>query len=62
MSDNVNSCIKCSVTNCAWHAQSRDYCTKDRISVGCCSSTSPTSTDCTECASFVMAADAKHMS
>ena len=62
MSDNVNSSVKCSVTSCAWHAQSRDYCTKDRISVGCCGCSKPTSTDSTECASFVMATDSKRMS
>ncbi len=54
--DNVNNSIKCSVTGCAWHAQTRDYCTRDRISVNCCGTDKPTGADCTECASFVMAA------
>ena len=54
MSKEVNSSIKCSVSDCVYHAQSRNYCTKDEISVGCCGTTQPTSCDCTECASFVM--------
>ncbi len=50
--NNVNSSIRCSVNSCAYHAQGRNYCTKNEISVGCCNSTNPTSCDSTECASF----------
>lgn len=52
--NNVNSSIKCSVSDCAYHAQGKNYCTKNEINVGCCTGSKPTSCDCTECASFKM--------
>ena len=54
MHNQVNSSIKCSVSNCAYHAKAQDYCTKDEIKVGCCGTSAPTACDSTECASFKM--------
>lgn len=54
MANNVNSSIKCSVSDCVYHAQGKNYCTKNEINVGCCTNSKPTSCDCTECASFKM--------
>lgn len=49
-----NSSIKCSVNECAYHANSQNYCSLNEIQVGACKSY-PTSSDCTECASFTSA-------
>ena len=49
--EKINHSIKCSVDECAHHAQSQNYCTLNEINVGCCSPKA-TSCDCTECASF----------
>ncbi len=57
MTSNVNASIKCSVTNCAYHAQTKDYCTKDEIKVGCCGTNVPTACGSTECVSFKMSAN-----
>ncbi|MGI6497409.1 MAG: DUF1540 domain-containing protein [Oscillospiraceae bacterium] len=46
-----NASIKCSVSECAYHANSKNYCSLNEIQVGACKS-HPTSSDCTECASF----------
>ena len=45
-----NSHIKCTVTNCAYHAP-QNCCSLSQIQVGCCDAT-PTSCKGTECASF----------
>ena len=50
--DKVNHSIKCSVDSCAYHAQSKDFCTLNAIKVGCCGDSHPNSCECTECASF----------
>jgi hypothetical protein len=49
--EKINNSIKCSVCECAHHAQAQNYCTLNEINVGCCSPKA-TSCDCTECASF----------
>lgn len=48
-----NSCIQCSVNNCAYHANKEDYCTLDKIKVGTHES-NPTQVECTDCESFKM--------
>lgn len=47
----VNSSIKCSVEQCQYHAQSKDYCTLQEIKVGT-HETDPTKVECTDCESF----------
>lgn len=56
--DQVNHNIRCSVSNCAFHAGNQDYCTLREIKVGCCTA-KPTSCDCTECASFELGKSSK---
>jgi len=46
-----NKSIGCTVTQCEHHAQSEDYCTLDRISVGT-HEANPTMVECTDCNSF----------
>lgn len=48
--NNCNPCIKCSVSNCAYHAP-ENCCSLSEIKVGCCDCT-PTKADGTECCSF----------
>lgn len=50
-SNSYNSSIKCSVDECVYHNQSKNFCSLDEIKVGACKS-NPTTSDCTECASF----------
>ena len=47
----VNSSKKCSVNNCKYHAQKKDYCTLNEIQVGTHES-NPTMIECTDCKSF----------
>ena len=49
--NNINTCIKCSVNNCTYHAQEKNYCTLNEIQVGTHES-NPTMTECTDCESF----------
>ena len=49
----VNSSIKCSVNNCKYHAQKKDYCTLNEIQVGTHES-NPTMIECTDCKSFAL--------
>lgn len=51
MNEKINESIQCSVTSCAHHDQSRDYCTLNAIKVGC-SDSSVAKCGQTECASF----------
>ncbi|MBE6569723.1 MAG: DUF1540 domain-containing protein [Ruminococcaceae bacterium] len=48
-----NHCISCSVTNCANHAQSENYCALDRVVIGT-HEANPTVTQCVDCESFVL--------
>ncbi|WP_294372882.1 DUF1540 domain-containing protein [uncultured Clostridium sp.] len=47
----INSSIKCSVSNCSYHAQEKNYCTLNEIQVGTHES-NPTMVECTDCQSF----------
>ncbi len=47
----INSSIKCSVDQCQYHAQSKDYCTLQEIKVGT-HETNPKKVECTDCESF----------
>jgi len=47
-----NRCIECSVTSCANHSQTENYCALDKIKVGTHES-NPTDVRCTNCNSFV---------
>ncbi len=54
-----NNSIKCTVTNCAYHSKSQNYCSLPEIQVGCCCGNV---TDCegTECASFRLEGNGAH--
>ena len=47
----IDSSIKCSVSNCSYHAQEKNYCTLNEIQVGTHES-NPTMVECTDCQSF----------
>lgn len=47
----VNSSIKCSVDQCKYHANSKNYCTLNAIKVGT-HEHNPTQCECTDCESF----------
>ena len=47
-----NESIKWTIKNCAYNAQSEDYCTLDAIKVGT-HEMNPTKKECTDCESFV---------
>jgi len=47
----VNSSIKCSVDQCQYHANAKEYCTLQEIQVGT-HEQNPTKTQCTDCQSF----------
>lgn len=48
-----NHCISCTVTQCANHAKSCEYCSLEHIAVGTHES-NPTVCQCTDCESFVL--------
>lgn len=48
----TNECIQCTIKNCAYHADTTDYCTLDTIKIGT-HEMNPTKKDCTDCESFV---------
>lgn len=48
---NANMSIKCSVTQCRNHCQTKDYCSLDSIQVGT-HEANPTMVECTDCTSF----------
>lgn len=50
-SKEINESIKCSINNCAHHAQEKDYCTLNEIKVGT-HEANPTVKECTDCESF----------
>lgn len=49
----INSSIKCSVNNCKYHAETKDYCTLNEIQVGT-HEANPTMVECTDCKSFML--------
>lgn len=49
--DNANKSIHCSVSECRYHCDSKDYCSLDSISVGT-HEADPTEEQCTDCESF----------
>ena len=51
MDCNANKCIACTVQQCAYHCDTADYCSLDRIQVGP-HEMNPTDEQCTDCKSF----------
>jgi hypothetical protein len=49
--NDVNDCIRCSVSTCAYHDAIAQHCTLKSIKVGC-SQAKPKSCESTQCASF----------
>ena len=47
----ANKSIHCSVTQCANHCSTSDYCSLDRVQIGT-HEMNPTETKCTDCNSF----------
>ena len=50
-----NSCIQCSIKQCAHNYQNENYCTLEAITVGT-HEPNPTKPECTDCNSFIMKA------
>ena len=48
---NANKSIGCTVTQCAYHCKSQNYCSLSQINVGTHES-NPTMVECTDCNSF----------
>ncbi len=51
MSCHANKCVECTVTQCANHCDSANYCSLERILVGT-HEANPTMDQCTDCKSF----------
>ena len=51
MNSHANKCVECTVSECAHHCQSENYCSLDKILVGTHES-NPTMDQCTDCMSF----------
>jgi len=51
MSKHINKNIKCTVSSCKNHADSKDYCSLDSITVGT-HEANPNVDQCTDCLSF----------
>lgn len=51
MNCHANKCVECTVSECAHHCQSENYCSLDKILVGTHES-NPTVEQCTDCMSF----------
>ncbi len=51
MSCHANKCVECTVTQCANHCDSANYCSLERILVGT-HEANPTVDQCTDCMSF----------
>ena len=51
MNCHANKCIECTVKQCAYHCDSENYCSLDRIMVGTHES-NPMMDQCTDCKSF----------
>lgn len=47
----ANQSISCTVKQCSYHCDSKDYCSLDKISVGT-HEQNPTQVQCTDCESF----------
>ena len=47
----ANSSIKCTVHQCAYHCEDKNYCSLDSITVGT-HEKNPTTEKCTDCQSF----------
>ena len=52
----ANTTIECTVTQCANHCKSQEYCALDKIKVGT-HEQNPTVVQCTDCESFVLGSD-----
>ena len=51
MNCHANKCIACTVTQCAHHCDTENYCSLDSIMVGT-HEANPTQDQCTDCKSF----------
>ena len=51
MNCHANKCIECTVKSCAYHCDTENYCSLDRILVGT-HENNPTVDQCTDCMSF----------
>ncbi len=51
MSCHANKCVECTVSECANHCASENYCSLDKILVGTHES-NPSMDQCTDCMSF----------
>lgn len=51
MKCNANKSIECTVSQCAYHCDTENYCSLDRILVGT-HEAAPTQEQCTDCMSF----------
>ena len=51
MNEHANKCIECTVKSCAYHCDTENYCSLDRILVGT-HEANPTMDQCTDCKSF----------
>ncbi|HEY5586898.1 MAG TPA: DUF1540 domain-containing protein [Ruminiclostridium sp.] len=52
MNTDKNTCIQCTISKCANHSKSEEYCALNQIQVGTHES-DPTVVQCTDCQSFV---------
>ena len=51
MNEHANKCIECTVQSCAYHCDTANYCSLDKIMVGT-HETNPAMDQCTDCKSF----------
>ena len=51
MNCKANKCIECTVQSCAYHCDTENYCSLDKIQVGT-HEANPTMDQCTDCKSF----------
>ena len=51
---NANKSIKCTVSQCKYHCNTKDYCSLETITVGT-HEMNPTESKCTDCKSFELA-------
>ena len=51
MNCNANKCIECTVKSCAYHCDTENYCSLDKILVGT-HEQNPAMDQCTDCKSF----------
>lgn len=51
MNCHANKCIQCTVQSCAYHCDTENYCSLDRIMVGT-HEADPMMDQCTDCKSF----------